>query len=172
MKTLEDQLANYASYHRDRRNIATHFVGIPLIVLAIVVLLSRPTFEVAGLALSPALVLTALCLAYYLLLDRFLAALMAVLYGLSLWFGAWAAALPAADWLAIGLVGFGVGWVIQFIGHFWEGRKPAFFDDVVGLLIGPLFVVAEALFLLGLLADLRQAIEARAGPVRSGPARA
>ena len=30
MKTLTDHLAQYAAYHRDRRNIATHFIGIPL----------------------------------------------------------------------------------------------------------------------------------------------
>ena len=35
MKTLVDHLAQYAAYHRDRRNIVTHFVGIPMIVLAV-----------------------------------------------------------------------------------------------------------------------------------------
>src|SRR3982751_2786976 len=28
-------MVQYAAYHRDRRNIATHFVGIPLIVFAV-----------------------------------------------------------------------------------------------------------------------------------------
>ena len=56
MKTLTDQLAGYAAYHRDRRNIATHLVGVPMIVLAVVVLLSRPTLgELAGVAITPAL---------------------------------------------------------------------------------------------------------------------
>ena len=31
------QLAIYASYHRDERNRATHFIGIPAIVFAILV---------------------------------------------------------------------------------------------------------------------------------------
>ena len=39
-------------------------------------------------------------------------------------------------------------------------------DDLVGLFIGPLFVVAEALFAVGLRHDLLRAIEARVGPVR------
>jgi uncharacterized membrane protein YGL010W len=43
-----------------------------------------------------------------------------------------------------------VGWVIQFVGHYYEGRKPAFVDDITGLIIGPLFVVAEAAFLMGM----------------------
>ena len=33
MKNLVDHLSQYASYHRDSRNIVTHFIGIPLIVL-------------------------------------------------------------------------------------------------------------------------------------------
>ena len=48
MKNLTDQLAQYATYHRDRRNIATHLVGIPMILLALQVLLSRPVLADAG----------------------------------------------------------------------------------------------------------------------------
>ena len=54
MKTLTDQLAQYGAYHRDPRNITTHFVGIPMIVLAVAVLLARPVWDVAGMAVSPA----------------------------------------------------------------------------------------------------------------------
>ncbi len=36
----------------------------------------------------------------------------------------------------------------------------ACFDDVMGLIIGPLFAVAEALFLLGLRPDLKDALSA------------
>ena len=59
---------------------------------------------------------------------------------------------------------FVVGWVIQFIGHYYEGRKPAFVDDLIGLLVGPMFVVAEALFMLGWGKPLLAEIERRAGP--------
>ncbi len=44
MRSLEDQLAAYAAYHRDARNIATHFIGIPLIVVSLLALLSRPAW--------------------------------------------------------------------------------------------------------------------------------
>ena len=42
MQTLTDQLSKYAAFHRDRRNVVTHFIGIPMIVLAVAALLSRP----------------------------------------------------------------------------------------------------------------------------------
>ena len=70
MKTLVDQLAQYADYHRDRRNIATHFVGIPMIVLAVQVLLSRPALQAGALVLTPALLTTLLACLYYVALDR------------------------------------------------------------------------------------------------------
>jgi uncharacterized membrane protein YGL010W len=171
MKTLEDQLSQYAAYHRDRRNIATHFVGIPLIVLAVAVLLSRPALPVAALAgvpLSPAVAVGLALALYYLWLDRPLGLLMSAWLAATLALGAWAAAQTTTTWLVLGLGGFVVGWVIQFIGHLYEGRKPAFFDDVIGLAIGPLFVLAEALFALGLRPALNQAICQRAGPLRSG----
>lgn len=169
MKTLVDHLSNYADYHRDPRNIATHFIGIPLIVLGITTLLSRPVGDVAGLAASPATVTVIALSAYYLRLSLGLGAVMTGLLALSAWLGAWAAQQTTAMWLALGLGGFVVGWVFQFVGHWWEGRKPAFVDDLMGLIIGPLFVVAEALFMLGLLQGLKRQVEARSGPVRRRP---
>lgn len=166
MKTLLDQLSNYADYHRSARNIATHFVGIPLIVLAMFVLLSRPIWLSGPLPLSPAVFVTIALVLYYLRLNLGLGLLMGLLYSLGLVFGAWAAELDDATWLTLGAGSFVIGWVIQFVGHVFEGRKPAFFDDVMGLAIGPLFVVVEALFKLGAYAELKQQIEARSGPVR------
>ena len=167
MKTLEDQLSQYAAYHRDARNIATHFVGIPMIVLAVTTLLARPTAELGGLVVSPAAAVALLTAVYYVALDVAIGLLMAVLLALAVWFGQWAGAQPTETWLAIGVGGFVVGWVIQFVGHVWEGRKPAFVDDVVGLIVGPLFVVVEALFGFGLLRDLQDRVEARAGKVKA-----
>ena len=43
---------------------------------------------------------------------------------------------------------------MQFLGHHYEGRKPAFVDDLKSLLVGPLFVAAEAAFALGLAREL------------------
>ncbi|MFK3815525.1 DUF962 domain-containing protein [Pseudomonas sp. NPDC089407] len=165
MKTLIDHLSQYASYHRDPRNILTHFIGIPMIVLAVTVLLSRPGWEVAGMWLSPALLAAAASVGFYLRLDLRFGLVMGLLLGLCLWAGQVLAVQATGLWLAAGLGAFVVGWIIQFVGHYYEGRKPAFVDDVSGLIIGPLFVVAEAAFMLGLCPTLKQAVEANAGPV-------
>ena len=168
MKSLVDELSQYAAYHRDRRNIATHVVGIPMIVVGIEALLARPSLAVHGVPLSAALVSTVATVAYYFALDRRYAAVMAALLAASLLTGMAIAALPTSGWLLVAAALFVVGWIVQFVGHGFEGRKPAFVDDLVGLLMGPLFIVAEAGFALGLREEVHEAIEKRAGPTRAG----
>lgn len=166
MKSLIDQLSQYADYHRDPRNILTHFVGVPMIVCAVVVLLSRPGWALGPLLLSPALLAALAVVLYYCRLDGRYGVVMAVVLAAMLALGQALAAGPTGLWLGWGVGLFAVGWVVQFVGHYWEGRKPAFFDDVVGLVIGPLFVAAEMGFALGLRKEVQQQIEARSGPVR------
>ena len=151
------QLTEYAGYHRDKRNIATHFVGIPMIVVAAASLFGALHPYVAYGAMVAACV-------FYFVLDVRLGLAMAVFNAAALWAGlhfplAWGAGL------------FFVGWVFQFVGHWFEGKKPAFVDDLIGLLIGPLFVVAEAGFMLGLRKPLQAAIEEKVGPLRINPRR-
>ena len=78
------------------------------------------------------------------------------------------AAGSVAAWLGWRLGLFALGWVIQFVGHFWEGRKPAFVDDLVGLLVEPMFVVAEWLMALGWNSALAAETNRRAGPSQRG----
>lgn len=172
MDRLTERLAQYAAYHRDRRNIATHLVGVPMIVFAVMVLLSRPVlFPIGAAPVTPALVAALVTIAWYVSLDRPLGLLMAVLFAAGLAAATPLAAAGTLAWLGWGVGLFVVGWVIQFVGHAYEGRKPAFVDDLVGLIVGPLFVVAEVLFALGLRRTLQADIERRVGPTRVGASR-
>lgn len=38
---------------------------------------------------------------------------------------------------------FVVGWVLQFIGHMFEGKMPSFFKNPIFLLVGPLWWVQK-----------------------------
>jgi uncharacterized membrane protein YGL010W len=178
MRNATELLAQYAEYHRDRRNIATHFVGIPMIVFAVCVLLARPAFTLGGFTLSPAWIVFALSALWWITRGQFVLGALLSLVTLGMLVVAQPlAAGSTALWLAWGAGGFVLGWVIQFIGHHYEGRKPAFVDDLVGLLVGPMFVLAEALFALGWGQALKREIERRAGPTHlrdlhaSNPAR-
>lgn len=164
MKTLTDHLTQYAAYHRDQRNIITHFIGIPLIVIAVAILLSRPGLTAYGFWLSPALIVALTAAVFYLSLDLRFGITMSVLLALCLWLGMYCAQLSTPTWLTSGIGSFVLGWAIQFIGHYYEGRKPAFVDDIMGLAIGPLFVVAELAFLCGLRKSLENDIETGLSP--------
>ncbi|KDM93362.1 DUF962 domain-containing protein [Photobacterium galatheae] len=166
MKTLEEQLTTYARYHRSKRNIMTHFVGIPLIVFAALCLLARTELSVGALALNGAHLAVVLCVIYYLRLSLSLGVIMAVILFVMTVAATPVAALSVSGWLGASLSLFFLGWVIQFVGHYFEGRKPAFVDDLAGLIIGPLFVLVEALFLLGYYPSLADYIEQHAGPVQ------
>lgn len=161
-----DLMAQYAAYHRDRRNITTHFIGIPLIVFAISALLARAEFSLGDTPMNAAIVLWALSALWYLTRGNLvLGAATAIVNGVLT-----ALAMTLAShgtttgWLVIAVGSFIVGWVFQFVGHYYEGRKPAFVDDLVGLLVGPMFVVGEAMFMLGWGRPLLEEIERRVGP--------
>jgi uncharacterized membrane protein YGL010W len=161
MRTATDLLSQYAAYHRDRRNIVSHLVGVPMIVFAIGVLLARPSVPLAGVLVTPAWVIFALAAAWYLTRGSVvLGVAVTVVVGLLMLF----AHKVETSWIAWGSGFFLVGWIIQFVGHWYEGKKPAFVDDLVGLLVGPMFIVAEALFALGWNRPLLDEIERRVGP--------
>ena len=166
MKTVEQQLGRYAEYHRDPRNIATHFAGVPMIMFAVVILLSRPVLFEAGLPVTAALLAAIAAGTYYLRLHRPTGLLMALVLVVMLYLGHRIAGMQTATWLGWGVGLFVVGWIIQAVGHIFEGRKPAFMDDLVGLVIGPHFVLCEALFAFGFFPELKAAIERIAGPTR------
>ena len=158
-------MVQYAAYHRDRRNIATHFLGIPLIVFAIGIFTARAQFDLGQFHTSAAWALWAATAAWYLTRGNLVLGLAtAIVNGLLIWGAHPFAVGSTGAWLGCGFGVFVTGWVLQFIGHYYEGRKPAFVDDLVGLLVGPMFVVGEALFAAGLCRPLAQEIERRTGP--------
>jgi uncharacterized membrane protein YGL010W len=160
-----DLLCRYAEYHRDQRNIQTHLVGVPMVVFALGLLLSRPAFDVAGVTLTPAWVVFALAAGWTL--TRGMPGIgLATVAGTGA-LVALAHQLPpagAAVWLTAGAGFLVAGAVIQFVGHYYEGRRPAYADDLGGLLVGPMFVTLHWAALAGGFKGLMARIEAHAGP--------
>ena len=155
MKTLEEQMSTYAAYHQDARNKATHFIGVPVIVLSLMIPLAWLRFE----GISAAMVVTAVLLAYYLVLDIWLGLAMCLVMGALLWLGQLMAdqgALAGWIWFAVFFVG---GWILQLVGHVFEGRKPALADNLFQIFVAPIFLAAEIAFALGLRRDTRRRVE-------------
>jgi uncharacterized membrane protein YGL010W len=131
---VDKYFAEYAMYHTDRRNLICHEIGIPLIVWALFSLLELVKLGPIDLGL----VVGVLVIIYYLTLDVRLALVALVA------FAALYIAGRYTPWpLAVGA--FVVGWIFQFVGHAYEGQKPAFLRNLVHLLVGPLWICSLAL---------------------------
>jgi uncharacterized membrane protein YGL010W len=129
------------------------------------VLLSRPTLTLAGLPLTPAWLVFALVALWYMTRGHLGIGLATVVgMGLLMMLAHRVNGGSIVQWLSWVVGFFAVGWMIQFIGHYYEGRRPAFADDAVGLLVGPMFVVLEMLAPLGLFKGLLATVERHAGP--------
>jgi len=167
MQTLEQQMSFYAAYHQDARNKATHFVGVPMIIFGLFVALGWARVEVGGATLTAAMLLAAVVLVWYFLLDVALALALLAVNALLLYLADRVSTQPMATGVAWFAVFFGGGWVIQLIGHAWEGRKPALVDNFFQIFVAPIFLAAEAFFALGYKPALHAAVQKRALEMRA-----
>jgi uncharacterized membrane protein YGL010W len=169
MKTLEEQMACYAAYHQDARNKATHFIGVPVIMLSLFIPLAWLRADLGGIVVTAAMVFAAIVLVYYLLLDVPLGIAMLVFTALLVGIADRIAARGAAEgwtWFAMLFVG---GWILQLVGHLFEGRKPALADNLFQIFVAPIFLAAEVFFALGYKRELHDKVRARALAMRTAP---
>src|SRR5258706_1833314 len=167
MKSLEDQMSFYAAYHQDARNKATHFVGVPIIVLSLFIPLSWLRFELGGVTLTAAMIFAGVVLIYYFTLDIVLGLGMLVFNAALIWLAQLIAAQGALEgWLGFGILFIG-GWVLQLVGHVFEGRKPALAHNLFQIFVAPIFLCAELFFALGYKPKLHAAVQERALRMRA-----
>lgn len=150
------QLAFYARYHRDSRNCVTHYLGIPMLFLAVILPLQALPVHVGVFEFPLAIVLTLPAIVVWIVLDVGVGAALLLLMCPLFAFAELivAAGSPMLMWSGAVTL-FIIGWSLQFLGHaVFERRRPAFMDDLSQTLIGPMFVVAKMLVWLGLRCDL------------------
>jgi uncharacterized membrane protein YGL010W len=137
-RKVDQLLTHYGSSHTHPTNELIHFVAIPLIMLSLCGLL---------FALHPwaAYAFIAASMAYYARLSSVFFISMCV----------WSAVIIAlvhamGSHVLVASVAIFVGaWIMQFIGHKIEGKKPSFFEDLQYLWVGPIFVLSKAFIKLG-----------------------
>lgn len=138
-RRVDQLLAHYEESHRNPKNELIHFIAIPLIMLSLVGMMFalHPYVAYAFIAAS---------MVYYLRLS------LMFLVTMVLWSLLTVALVFAMGSLVLELsVAIFVGaWILQFIGHKLEGKKPSFFEDIQYLWVGPLFVLSKLFNKLGL----------------------
>ena len=135
---VDQLISHYGQSHQNPGNEVIHFIAIPLIMLSLVGMLFalHPYVAYAFIAAS---------MVYY--------ARLSVLFLLSMvvWSALTVAVVMAlgANVLLISVAIFVGAWILQFIGHKMEGKKPSFFEDIQYLWVGPLFVLSKLFGKLG-----------------------
>lgn len=143
-----EQVNQYRHQHTKTINKLTHFIGIPAIILGIMIPLNwlkifiTPQWQVG---FSWIVIVTAL--SYYFLLNQRLAMVMAFIFFLmNIVAIQIASSAPNQSNVFYFCLLFLGGWAFQFIGHFFEKSKPAFFKSLSQLLVGPLFLLIELIY--------------------------
>lgn len=150
MKTLAQQMAFYQGYHRTWGCKATHYFGVPLVTFALLIPMGWLGAMTYGHHLTLAMLFVFSTLIYYFLLAPLLATIMtAIMVPVTL--GAdRISRLPLRESALVFGTIFLAGVVLQLIGHFIEGKRPALVDNFMqAVFTAPLFLVAEALMALG-----------------------
>src|SRR5262245_60051193 len=120
MKTLEQQMAIYTAYHRNRWNRLTHFIGVPVIIFSILIPMAWLHLPLGFVELSGAAIFVAVVLGYYYLLDIPLAIAMTAFIVPVTYAAEGVAHMSWQTGLAVFLATFIGGWVLQLVGHVFE----------------------------------------------------
>ncbi len=138
MRQIDALLREYGVSHQNRTNVLIHAIAVPAIFFVTVALIwSIPTpefldyFDVtwAHVAVIP-------MLWYYFKLSGPIGAAMTLLTLAAFGGIALLQYLDIVVW-QFSLILFVIMWILQFVGHHIEGKRPSFFKDVQFLLVGP-----------------------------------
>jgi uncharacterized membrane protein YGL010W len=144
-RDIEEWFAEYSSSHGNPVNKLIHWICVPSIFVVIMALLwSLPVpaiFESVPY-LNWATLSAVVYMTFYIQLSKKLAVGLGVFAFASYALIAWYEQLNLTSLWSAATVLFVVLWVFQFIGHYLEGKKPSFFEDLTYLLVGPAWVIA------------------------------
>ena len=138
IRKVDTLINHYGESHQNSTNELIHFVAIPLIMLSLSGLLYaiHPFVLYAFLAGS---------FIYYARLSAVFLITMLVWSAVMLW----VIQTLGAQLVTASIAVFVGAWILQFIGHKIEGKKPSFFEDIQYLWVGPLFVLSKLFIKLG-----------------------
>ena len=153
MSKVDRLLGEYRESHQNETNQVIHNIFVPLIFLSAIGILWDVKLPIAldflgGEPLNVAMIVAVLVFAYYLSISFAVAAgiisvTAAGMIACYLYDG------PVSIWV-ISLAVFVVSWIMQFVGHKIEGKKPSFVKDLEFFLVGPMWVLTKLYNKLGI----------------------
>ena len=160
MKPFIEQAQFYAVHHQNLRTQQTHWIGVPLIIFSLMILLGFVKIVIPGVyQVSLACIATLALLIYYFRLNWVLALAITPILLFLLWVSHFLnhnGSNTLGYWIFI--ITFISGWTLQLYGHYIADEKPAFMVQVTQVFIAPLYLMAELLFRAGLMSSLKEKI--------------
>lgn len=156
MRTQQQFLTEYRKTHRNPTNVLVHTICVPVILVASFGLLwSLPVglwFGMTGEAarwVNGATIGLLPILFFYFRLSASTGLEMLIIFALCA-LASRAVQMAGPTPLVWGCAtAWVLAWLAQFYGHYKEGAKPSFLDDLLFLLIGPIFVLDKHGLLAG-----------------------
>ena len=155
MRKIDLLFAEYAESHRNSTNKLIHWICVPLIfwtILGFISLIPSPHFcaPYFGCISLVSLIAVILVTLFYIRLSLLIGLIMIfamllmehLVYAINIHFG-------NKSWMVY-LTVFIITWILQFIGHKIEGKKPSFLKDLQFLLIGPIWLLSFILKKMGI----------------------
>lgn len=144
MQTIQTLLDEYGESHRNPFNKLIHWIAVPVIVWTVVALLWSIPFplDVQAVPLNWATIGLLLAQIYWFRLSVSLGLGLLLFNVIMIQITVIVAQSVAYPLWLVALVIFVIAWILQFIGHAIEGKRPSFFKDLQFLLIGPAWLMA------------------------------
>lgn len=155
MRKIDLLFAEYAESHRNSTNKLIHWICVPLIfwtILGFISLIPSPHFcaPYFGCISLVSLIVVILVTLFYLRLSLLIGFIM-IFAMLLMEHLAYAVNIHLGNksWMVF-LAVFIITWILQFVGHKIESKKPSFLKDLQFLLIGPIWLLSFVLKKLGI----------------------
>ncbi|SEW29916.1 Uncharacterized membrane protein YGL010W [Chryseobacterium wanjuense] len=155
MRKIDLLFAEYGESHRNATNKLIHWICVPLIfwtILGFISLIPSKSicFIYIGCISYISLAAMVLVTIFYMRLSFLIGLIMVFVmllmesfaYGINIRF-------KENSWIVY-LAVFIITWILQFVGHKIEGKKPSFLKDLQFLLIGPIWLLSFILKKLGI----------------------
>jgi uncharacterized membrane protein YGL010W len=147
MSKVHDLFDEYAQSHQNKANIIIHWFCVPIIFYCtsgILWCIPMPeSFKSIGFPINLGTIGLVLAFIYYSLLSRILSyGMILVISGMISLQYSIINSYGTKIWIPY-LIIFWVAWILQFIGHDKEGKKPAFMKDFQYLLVGPFYLLGK-----------------------------
>ena len=154
MRSIDSLLEEYGESHQHLVNKAIHWIAVPAIVWTVIALLwSIPFPFESGIDFMPvnwAVLVLLAAQVYWFRLSLNLGAGLLIYNLFMIQLTVLMPQLTTRPLWQVALAVFVVAWILQFIGHAIEGKRPSFFRDVQFLLIGPAWLMAFIYRALGI----------------------